>query len=473
LPEESAVARDVDAFTAGDQRVALALAVLSAASSLTDELATDLLSLVSYDDTWVEALIRALHSCDFVIERNSEWNLAPRARDPFLRALVADAGLSLVVNSRLVRLCEPWAVGALGELPRYLREGAGAAYHGVFADGEGSLAKYSEAADGPLSGQQWLASELAMEQVELGVVPADAIEVLFLRGMVLYRERRIPEAEPLLRDVAGSAEVRREVAVAAHLVGRLDGRRFRTRQRGEALLRKSLKIDEALGDRAGATEVEHTLGQLVGRDASRSAEAEALLSRSLKSEEAAGSAEAVGEVLNTLGQLLARNPKRRAEAERVLRQSLAINEEAGRTLRTAPALHVLGQLLGRDDARREEAEGLLRRSLALGEEQGADFSVAQVLSTLGQFLGRDPERANEAEQLLQRSLAIGERLGNRNHQALTLYAAARVAGVPQGRAIEFLRRSLELNRAIGNAEGEANVLRALKGMEADLPPGPS
>ena len=153
-----------------------------------------------------------------------------------------------------------------GEFPRYLREAAGRAYHGVFVDAPGALEEYGAIGEGPRSGQQWLASRLATEQVDLALIPAGSVEVLFLQGMVAYREGRLRDAETKLRKVANADVTRHEVAVAAHLVGSMDAKRYRSRPRGEKLLRKSLEIGETLGNRNHQAQVLHTLGQLVGRD---------------------------------------------------------------------------------------------------------------------------------------------------------------------------------------------------------------
>jgi hypothetical protein len=58
-------------FIGGDPKRLKALEVLSAAVSLTDELAVKLLvEILKYDEEEAKRFIEALHGCDFIIERN-------------------------------------------------------------------------------------------------------------------------------------------------------------------------------------------------------------------------------------------------------------------------------------------------------------------------------------------------------------------------------------------------------------------
>jgi tetratricopeptide (TPR) repeat protein len=459
---------EIARFEQDDRDTRTALLALSGAASLTDSLATDLLCRAGRSRAWASVFLRAVHACDFVIHRNSEWHIAPRVRDELARDLKANKELSDVAHSRLYEIAAstdpmyfsvsrraersegddvsgdprtrmrpasgsaaplPNATQLAGEIPAYLSEGPGLAYHGAVVQQAVGLAAYAAIADAPLTGQQWLASRLAQEQVEAGIIASDAIEVLFLQGMVAYREQRRREAIGILRRVATSEETRPEVAISAHLVGRFDGRRYVTRARGEALLRMSLEIGEELGHEFHMAQVLHTLGQLVGRD-----------------------------------------PKRASEAEELLRQSLEIGEELGHEFHMAQVLHTLGQLVGRDPKRAGEAEELLRQSLEMLEALEDGFGEAQVLHTLGQLVGRDPKRAGEAEELLRQSLEIGEELKNANHQAQVLYSMAQLPDVSRSSAEALLRRSLALNTEIRNQRGQRIVQRALLRLHAGKKP---
>ncbi len=319
----SASRGDLAAFLDGNDDVRRALLVVAAPESATDDLIRHLLVLGGWSSEWAAALIGAIHRCDFVVERNSEWHLAPSARSELMKTLVGDHDLSLLVHSRLLELATPGGSdGFDGEFPRYLREGPGRAYHGVFVNAPGALQEYGAIAEGPRSGQQWLASRLATEQVDLALIPADAVEVLFLQGMVAYREGRVRDAEPKLRKVANTDVTRHEVAVAAHLIGGMDARRYRSRPRGEKLLRKSLELLDELGDPFGEAQVLHTLGQLVGRDSGRSEEAETQLRKSREIGEVLGNRNHQAQVLYSMARVVGVLP---STAEELLRESLRLN----------------------------------------------------------------------------------------------------------------------------------------------------
>jgi tetratricopeptide (TPR) repeat protein len=413
---------ELSPFLVGREINERSLLVLAAAESLTDALAHDLLRVALGEDAMKERFVGALHLCDFVVERNSEWHLAPRVREVLVERLMGERELFERVHGRLLELAEPDAAPAHPpeELPRYLQNGVGRAYHATFLSADG-LRQYARLADQPLGGQQWLAGQLASEQVRLGVIPEDALEVMFLHGMMLYRERRRREAEGLLREVAKRSEPCHEVGVAAHLVGRMDARSPARRRSGESLLRKSLELLRTLNDPVGTAQVLHTLGQLVGRDRSRS-----------------------------------------AEAEELLRESLELSRTLGDPFGAAQVLHTLGQLVGRDRSRSAEAEELLRESLEVQRPLDHPFGDAQALHTLGKLVGRDRSRRAEAEELLRESLEIGRDLKHPNHQAQVLYSISQLTGTHPDDAEALLMDSLELNRQTRNSRGERIVQRALE-----------
>jgi hypothetical protein len=316
---------EVSPFVVGREITEHSLLVLAAAESLTDALAHDLLRVAFGEDARPKRFVGALHLCDFVVERNSEWHFAPRVRKILVEQLTNERELFERVHGRLLELAEPDAVPTRvpDELPRYLQAGVGRAYHATFLSSE-EVHRYGHLADQPLSGQQWLAGQLASEQVRLGVIPEETIEVMFLSGMILYRERRWPEAERLLREVANRPESSHEVAVASHLVGRIDGRRPPSRKRGESLLWKSLEIGRTLEDSFGTAQVLHTLGQLIGRDRNRRTEAEELLRESLEIGRDLENLNHQAQVLYSTSQLAGMSPD---DAETLLQKSLELNRQ--------------------------------------------------------------------------------------------------------------------------------------------------
>lgn len=461
----AALPQELAPFVSDDRAVVRGLLVLSAPESLTDALARDLLHLADGDGIEADAFVEALHLCDFVVERNSEWHLAPRIREALVEQLTAETSLAELVHERLLALAtsDDATPEVPDELPRYLRATVGRAYHATFLSADG-VRRYAQVANEPLTGQQWLAGYLASEQMRLGVIPEDAIEVTFLQGMILYREGRRREAEPLLLRVAECPEVRHEVAVASHLVGRMKGKRPRTRKEGEALLWKSLEIGSKLGDSLHRPQVLHTLGQLIGRDPRRRQEAEELLRKSLELQRTMKDEVGLAQVLQTLGQLIGRDRKRRQEAEKLLRESLELERKTGNLFGLAQVLHTLAQLIRRDRSRQDETEALLRESLEIGRRLNRRRHQAQVLQTLGQLLGRNPRRRAEAEELLRESLEVEQGMDDPFGRAQVLHTLGQLVGRDRGRRSEaeaLLRESLKLGRRLNRVGHQAQVLHTL------------
>ncbi len=374
---------DLAVFLRADDDLRRGLAALSAAESLTDELAVELLSLAGVKNP--EAVIAALHMCNFVVERNSEWHFAERARDYLQDLLRDEPELERLANARLLEIASSAQERrAFAEIPRYLTETAGRAYHSAPFDAQAALAEYSRLALAAPARDQWLATRLADEQQQRGVLPASAIEVAFLRGMFHYRQRENSLALPWLQEVARTDEVRIEVAIAAHLVGRIQGREALTPER-EALLRRSLEIGEEINAVIHQAQVMHTLGQLVGRNASRRAEAEELLQRSLRLGIDEADEEHQAQVLHSLGQLVGRQAKRRSEADELLRRSLEIGERFGNLAHQAQVLYSLGRLWLKVDS--GAALSNFRRSLTLNHKIQNWSGVAQVQSAIDSVEG--------------------------------------------------------------------------------------
>jgi tetratricopeptide (TPR) repeat protein len=408
MSEGNALRSDVAVFLEGSRAFESGLMVLSAAESLTDELAAYLVVIADLERP--SNLINALHVCDFVVERNSEWNLAPAVREYLLERLSERPELFRAAHGRLLQVSQsPGLRSEFSEVPRYLVEGPGEAYHASALDPSEGLPKYTALALSGQRGQQWLGARLAREQQAFGILPPQSLEVDFLQGMVYYREGNIREAEPVLRRVSEVVADRMEVAIALHIIGRIDGRRGRTHQ-AETELKRSIEIGEQQGNQFHQAQVLHTLGQLIGRDRNRSGEAEEMLRQSLAILRTLGDAFGEAQVLHTLGQLIGRDRNRSGEAEEMLRQSLAIRPDRHDAFGEAQVLHTLGQLLGRDGNRSGEAEEMLRQSLAIGEQQRNNLHQAQVLYTLGKLLSRS--NREESIRMLRRSLAINRQMHN-------------------------------------------------------------
>ena len=401
----------LEAAPRGSLRV---LTALSAAESLSDWLAQALIDLVCPGQQQLREFVAALHLAGFVVERNSEWHLAAAER----RFLANE----LLKNQSLFAQCHAYLAGIAFsdaapdhdvEVPKYLVGPVGRAYHRTALAPQDGLHLYSELETGSLA-ESWLAARLIVQQQSEGIIPADAIEPDFLRGMVLYREGKNAEAMRVLRRVAYSRETRFEVAVAAHLYGR----DLRRRHYAEALrlLRKSVAIGRSIGKLHHEAQALHTLGQVLWQQ----------------------------------------NPKR---AEDHLRMSLQLLTEIGDRLGQAEVLLTLGQKLSHQG--HEDAEGMLRRSVEIEEAEGTLHGLALALQALGQCVAR-ANRA-EAEALLRRSIALGEKTGHLRHQAIAHLTLGKILWPesPEDARNEFLR-SLNLNRARGDVEGESIVLQELR-----------
>lgn len=460
------VRRDLRSFIRSDEAIRRSMAVLGAAASLTDDLAVYLLEASGRGQEESRRLVSALHLCDFVVERNSEWHLEADSRRYLNSQLMGNEELFTQSHRLLLQVAEGGSARSqVDEIPSYLLEGAGGAYHATFIDSDAGLPRYTLWALAPRSGHQWLAAQLAREQKSMGFT-GDSIEVDFLEGMLAYREGRPYVAEPLLRRVASVDQTRAEVAISSHVIGRIDSRRPRHRQRAEGLLMRSLEMLRELGDRYGEAQVLHSVGRLLSQWRGRAAEAERYLDESLaivrELEQPSGEAM----VLHSLGRLLSGQTPRRGEAEGALRGSLTLWTEIGGAFERASVEHSLGRLLTQLRGRESEAEDLLRDSLRTFRQRGDRFSEAGVLHSLGQLLVKDPDRFGDAEELLQKSLQLGRRLQKPNHIAQVLYTLGHrlYRGVDDERATAALEESLAVNESQQNWAMATQVRKALESL---------
>jgi tetratricopeptide (TPR) repeat protein len=218
---------------------------------------------------------------------------------------------------------DPIAAG--DTIPRYLLSPVGKAFHRSPNSVPDGLKYYVEAAGTEKSGSQWLLGRLAIEQQEQGILPKEAIEPPYIRGMTLYREYRISEAESFLKRVISSDEIREEVAISCHLVGKIWSKKPGMKVKAEDLLRRSLALLEKLHDQHGQAQALHTLGQLIGKDRNRVSEAEELLRRSLEIGEKIKNKNHQAQVLFSLGKLIWE--KNQSEALQMLERSIELNRK--------------------------------------------------------------------------------------------------------------------------------------------------
>lgn len=326
------------------------LAGLSAAEALTDGLAQIILTLAGVPNPI--DLVNVVHGCDFVVHRDAEWRLTDDARQ-FLRSeLAKESALKHDVHSVLLALSSRAGVKAddsIVLLPNYLVTGPGLAYHSAELDVLSGLSEYSEL--GHIENAQigWLANRLATDQQARGVLPAGSLQLNFLRGMVLYREGRHSEALELLRPLSESRDESREVAVATHIVGKLDAQHGDELLAAIKMLRRSLRIGRSLGDERHIAHASHSLALALLRRGQRGQrerpEALGLLDESAKITARIGDIFGLAKVLHTAGQARSHpGPgKDPARAQRELQESLRIGEQLGYRRHQARVLRTLSK----------------------------------------------------------------------------------------------------------------------------------
>lgn len=227
-----------------DTNTRKALCALSVAESLTDSIATEICEFVSLPGVNPSSFVFALRQCNAVILRNREWSFSRSFRLDLHNVAKDNEVDTSAIHQFLLNQLDK----SRDDLPSYLYTLAGRAYHGA-AVGlvTDSLAIYSDLAKGPPSGEQWLAGLLAEEQQEEKILPPDAIEPAFLRGMSLYNEREYTQAEIYLSKVADSKQYRPEIAIALHIKGILFARNNNLREALD-LFDRSIRLSEQLRD---------------------------------------------------------------------------------------------------------------------------------------------------------------------------------------------------------------------------------
>ena len=431
--------------------------------TLTDAAAGAVYDIAPVDGLSAGAFLSALHYTDFVVPRNSEWHIASDVRRELQGLSAANPEIVAKAHKALIDFANKADRSLAGSvIPAYLFTDAGQAYHSAALGLRGdALTLYGKAACGPLTGAQWLASRLAGEQEESGVIPRGTIETTFLRAMVLFREHRSREAEPLFRRIAETDESRQEVAISMHILGNLGWRR--STAEAEELYRRSIGIGEEIDSQHHVAQALHSLANLIGRDADRRNEAEELYRRSIGILETLGDRHGAAQTLHSLANLIGRDADRRNEAEELYRRSIGILETLGDRHGAAQTMHSMANLIGRDASRRNEAEELYRRSIGILEGRGDQLGVGQTLHSMANLIGRDASRRNEAEELYRRSIGILEGHGDQVGVAQTLRSLSFVVQYrsPQ-EAKQLLERSLDLNQRAKNRRGIELVRRSLQ-----------
>jgi tetratricopeptide (TPR) repeat protein len=264
-----------------------------------------------------------------------------------------------------------------------------------------------------------------------------------------YRKSLAIEEE--LGNAPGTADSYHQLGMAAQARGRLD--------EAEDWYLKSLAISEELGNTPRMVIAYHQLG-MAAQDGGRLDQAEDWHRKSLAISEELGNTLHVADSYHALG-MVAQNRGRLDEAEDWYLKSLAIKEELANTLHMTSSYHQLGWL-AQNRGRLDEAEDWYLKSLAISEELGNTPAMAMTYHQLG-MVAQNRGRLDEAEDWYLKSLAIKEELGNMPGMAMTYHQLGIVAQ-DRGRlddAENWYRKSLGVEEELGNTLGMARTFGQL------------
>lgn len=399
------------------------LLALGAAVSLTDDLASALVADCVPPNVDAVSVIRLLRSCDFVVARNSEWHFDPGIRRWQVERL-SEQRTFAASRHAIVRYFSDSHTdrSAAGDtVPSYLFTLAGRAYHQVYNDNENGVRLYAQAARGQFSGFQWLAGVLAEEQQELGLLPKNAIEPAFLRGMALYQEGNPTGAEQHLTRVIQSGDERIEVAIAFHILGVISARR-RKFQAALEFLDRGVSLHGRLQQFHGLWMVLNTRGS-VKRDIRDIEAALVDLDRAVFLAEDSGDLRSVAMVLNSRGGV----KRDRGDLDGALvdlNRAAVLAEKSGDRRNLAFILHSRGGVK-RDLGDLEGAAADLDHAVLLAEKTGDRRSLAMILNTRG-GLRRDRGDVEDALADVGRAIDIGSRQGDSRTLFMVLNSRAAI-----------------------------------------------
>jgi tetratricopeptide (TPR) repeat protein len=187
--------------------------------------------------------------------------------------------------------------------------------------------------------------------------------------------------------------------------------------------RKSLEIEEALGNRPGMATSYHTLG-MVAQDRGDLVAAEDWYRKSLEIKEALGNRPGMASSYHQLG-ILAQDRGDPVAAEDWYRTSLEIKEALGNQPGMAASYHQLG-MVAMDRGDLVAAEDWYRKSLEINEALGNRLRMATSYHQLGR-VAQDRGDPVAAEAWYRTSLEIWKALGDRRSMAATYGALGLLA----------------------------------------------
>jgi tetratricopeptide (TPR) repeat protein len=253
--------------------------------------------------------------------------------------------------------------------------------------------------------------------------PAGALWLFFVgseatRQLASYRlesaERTYRDILAILEAQSPSEQQRKRLAVAYHQLGMVAEERG-LYDKAEEWYRKSLRIEEALGNRSGMAYSYHQLG-MVTQERGQLDDAEAWYRKSLALKEELGNRPGIATSYHQLG-MIAEERGQPDDAEGWYLKSLALKEALGNRSSMASDYHQLG-VVAQKRGHLESAEARYLESLAIQEALGNRPGMASSYHQLG-MIAHQRGRLDDAEDWYRKSLAIEEALDSRPTMART------------------------------------------------------
>ena len=248
-----------------------------------------------------------------------------------------------------------------------------------------------------------------------------------------------------------TAVIYHQLGITAQNRGRLD--------EADDWYRKSVAIEEELGDRSGMASTYRQLG-ITAQNRGRLDEADDWYRKSLAIEEELGDRPHTGITYHQLGNTTYLRG-RLDEADDWYRNALTIFEELGNRPHMASTYHQLG-ITAQARGRLDEADDWYRKSLAIEEELGNHSGMGITYHELGNT-AQARGRLDEADDWYRNALTIFEELRDRPHMASTYHQLGMTAQArgQLDKADDWYRKSLTIKEDLGNRPGMATTYHQL------------
>ena len=225
------------------------------------------------------------------------------------------------------------------------------------------------------------------------------------------------------------------------------------------LLKESIEIKDALGDRQGRSASLHQLA-IIEEGQGNYEEARRLLKESIEIKDALGDRQGRSASLHQLA-IIEYGQGNYEEARRLLKESIEIKDALGDRQGRSASLHQLA-IIEEGQGNYEEARRLLKESIeimdALGDRQGRSASLHQLA-----IIEYGQGNYEEARRLLKESIEIMDALGDRQGRSASLHQLA-IIEEGQGNyeeARRLLKESIEIKDALGDRQGRSASLHQL------------